>query len=299
MLLLPQREVHRVRHLFGAEHLALVIDAVIAGNSPARVWADDLVTPRTALAWDGAHCVYLAGAPGHETACRELFEREIATAGRGIFKLHATGAAASAVFTRHSLHPRERVLYRGERPAVTGWQQRMPAGYQISAIGDQFPGLRTLGNFAAVTAEIRSCWNSLADFRRAGFGFCAHDAATIVCWCTAEYVSDGQCGIGIETVAAHRGRGFATLTASAFAEHCADRGIVPHWDAWSDNLPSVAVAEKLGFRKIETYTVFAGSFGEAGPGTTRGLQLNNAASDARLTRTTKPSSEQQTGQGSA
>ena len=44
MLLLPQREVRRVRHLLGAEHLALMIDAVIAGNSPARVWADDLAT---------------------------------------------------------------------------------------------------------------------------------------------------------------------------------------------------------------------------------------------------------------
>lgn len=60
----------------------------------------------------------------------------------------------------------------------------------------------------------------------------------------------------------HRGHGFATLTASAFAGHCAERGVIPHWDAWSDNLPSVAVAEKLGFRKIETYSVFTGSFGE-------------------------------------
>jgi len=266
MIVLPHRDVHRVRHLFSTEHLTLVIDAVIAGNSPARVWADDLVTPRTTLAWDGAHCVYLAGAPGHEAACRELFDREIAPAARGLFKLHAAGAAASAVFAGHSLHRRKRVLYRGDRLAVTGWPHRIPAGYQVSAINEQFGELRLLGNFAEVTAEIRSCWNSMADFRRAGFGFCAHDPATIVCWCTAEYVSDRQCGIGIETVTAHRGHGFATLTASAFAGHCAKRGVIPHWDAWSDNLPSVAVAEKLGFRKIETYSVFVGSFGETQAG---------------------------------
>lgn len=105
----------------------------------------------------------------------------------------------------------------------------------------------------------------MADFRRAGFGFCAHDAGTIMCWCTAEYVSEGRCGIGIETVPAYQGRGFAALTASAFVEHCAGLGVVSHWDSWSGNLASVAVAEKLGFRKIETYHVFVGSFGEAPP----------------------------------
>jgi hypothetical protein len=148
-------------------------------------------------------------------------------------RLYATETAANAVFAEHSLRWRERVLYRGDRLAVAGWPRRVPAGFRISAINERFPELRMLSNFAEVTAEIGSCWNSMADFRRAGFGFCAHDAGTIVCWCTAEYVSDGQCGIGIETVAAYRGRGFATLTASAFVEHCAGRGVVPHWDAWA------------------------------------------------------------------
>ncbi|HEU5391962.1 MAG TPA: GNAT family N-acetyltransferase [Streptosporangiaceae bacterium] len=105
------------------------------------------------------------------------------------------------MFAGYSLHRRKRVLYRGDRLAVTSWPQRIPAGYQVSAISEQFRQLSTLGNFGEVTAEIRSCWNSMADFRRAGFGFCAHDRATIVCWCTAEYVSGRQCGIGIETVA--------------------------------------------------------------------------------------------------
>jgi RimJ/RimL family protein N-acetyltransferase len=253
--------VHRIRHLFSPDHLALVIDAVIAANSPARVWADDLATPRMALLWDGTHSVYLVGAVDHVGACRELFEREIAPAGRGVLKLHAADAAVSAVCTGQSLHRRERVFYRGESSAIARRPQQIPAGFQISSINDKFAELGALANFADVTAEIGSCWNSLADFRRAGFGFCAHDADTIVCWCTAEYVSDGRCGIGIETAPEYRGRGFATLTASAFAGHCAERGIVPHWDAWSSNRPSVAVAEKLGFRKVETYSVFVGTFG--------------------------------------
>lgn len=262
MIPLPNPEVHRIRHMFDAEHLALVIDAVIASNSPAQVWADNLAAPRAALVWDGTHGIYLAGGVDQAEAWRELFHNEIAPAGRGIFKLHATEGAANAVLAGHALHRRERVFYRGGRLRLPDWSLRLPVGFQISAINDQFSELHALSNFDDVIAEIESCWNSVTDFRRAGFGYCAHNADTIVSWCTAEYVSEGRCGIGIETVPAYGRRGFATLTASTFAEHCAERGVTPHWDCWTGNLPSVAIAEKLGFHKLETYSIFVGDFGE-------------------------------------
>jgi RimJ/RimL family protein N-acetyltransferase len=262
---LPGREVHRIRHMFDTEHLALVVDAVAAGNSPAQVWADSLAEPRAALVWDGAHGIYFAGSLDQAEAWQVLFRDEIAPAGRGIFKLYATEAAATAVLAGHALHPRERVFYRGGQLRFPDWPLRLPAGFQISAINDRFCELDALSNFDEVIAEIESCWNSVADFRRAGFGYCAHDAETIVSWCTAEYVSEGRCGIGIETVAAYGGRGFATLTASAFVEHCAERGVTPHWDCWTSNLPSVAIAEKLGFHKLETYSIFVGDFGAIQP----------------------------------
>jgi hypothetical protein len=50
-----------------------------------------------------------------------------------------------------------------------------------------------------------------------------------------------------------------------FAVHCAERGVTPHWDCWTSNLPSVAIAEKLGFHKVETYPILAGDFGAVQP----------------------------------
>ena len=157
VIVLPHRDIRRIRHLVGGQHLSLVIDAVIAGNSPARVWADDRAEPRTAMVWDGAHWIYLVGASDHHEACREVFERDIAPAGRGIFMLYATEAAARTVVADFPLDRRERVFYRGERPAVNAWQLRMPAGFRVSAIRDHLPELAMLSNFAAVTAEIGSC----------------------------------------------------------------------------------------------------------------------------------------------
>jgi len=253
---LPSHQTHRIRSLFDGEHLALVIDAIVAVNSPAAVWVDDASAPRAAAIWDGAHCVYVAGPAGRVAAFREVVSQHVGPAGPGLVKIYATDAAAHAVFAGHDLKRAERVFYRAGQEPMAGWRHKLPAGLEISSITEEFDRLGALGNFSDVTSEVESCWPSMADFRRAGFGFCAHDAGSIVCWCTAEYVSDGRCGIGIETIPPFRSRGLATLTASAFVEHCAAHGITPYWDSWSSNAPSVAVAEKVGFRKIETYSIF-------------------------------------------
>lgn len=243
--------------MFEAEHLALVIDAMAVGNSPATVWVDDDTAPRAAAIWDRAHSLYLAGGADGVGEFGAAISQHVAAARPGLVKVYATDGAALA---GRPLDRRERVFYRGGQLRIPGWRSRLPAGLRISSIGTAIGQLAALGNFADVAAEIESCWPSMADFRRAGFGFCAHDGELIVCWCTAEYVSDGQCGIGIETVPTYRRLGVATLTASAFVEYCVAGGIRPHWDSWSDNAPSVAVAEKVGFRKVETYEVFVTHF---------------------------------------
>lgn len=253
---LPGRDLHRVRHLFEADHLALVIDAMVAGNSPATAWVDDGAMPRAVAIWDGAHSLYITGAADRAGGFGAAVGRHIAAAKPGLVKVSATEAAFGVAFAGHPLDRRERVFYRGDRPLIPDWRHRLPAGMRISSIGGELRQLGALGNFADVTGEIESCWPSMDDFLRAGFGFCAHDGEVVVCWCTAEYVSNGRCGIGIETIPAYRGRGVATLTASAFVEHCAARGVTPHWDSWLSNAPSVAVAEKIGFRKVETYSIF-------------------------------------------
>jgi RimJ/RimL family protein N-acetyltransferase len=247
--------------LFDSEHLALVVDAVIAGNSPAQVWADDSAAPRAALVWDRTHSVYLVGAVDRPHEWRNLFERQIMPAIGGVLRAHVAGVDAETVFAGYPLQRRERVFYRGARPAIIDWRQPLPAGFRISEINDRFAELGTLHTIGDVIEEIESFWRSVADFHRSGFGFAAHDDETIVCWCTAEYVSDGRCGIGIETVAPYRGRGFATLTASAFVEHA----VTPHWDAWTSNLSSVAVAVKVGFDKVETYSILVGNFADIEP----------------------------------
>jgi len=259
--------LERVRPLFDRPHLKLVIDAVSAGNSPGWVWVDDPRQPRSALLWDKTHAVYLAGAAdnaafneGVRRLSAERISREVE-----VFKAYNTSEAWDGelehIFPNAMLHrQRARVFCRLAGLKIPEWRERIPRGFQVSEINGAFEALARLANFERVVEEIELCWNALEGFRQRGFGFCVHDAETVAGWCTAEYVSGDQCGVGIETIEAYGRRGFATLTASAFAEHALAHGIKAHWDAWATNAPSVRMAEKVGFEKVEDYTVTFGEF---------------------------------------
>jgi hypothetical protein len=154
---LPNRNIDRVRHLFDSEHLSLVIDAVGAGNTPARVWVDGITAPRAALIWDGSHSVYLAGSMERAGEWRNLFDREVAPAGNGVLKAYVTDVAAETVFAGYPLQRRERVLLRGGRQSIPHWRTRLPTGFRISVIDDRLTARDTLANADDVIAEVESC----------------------------------------------------------------------------------------------------------------------------------------------
>ena len=115
-----------------------------------------------------------------------------------------------------------------------------------------------LANVNRVADEIEREWPSTDAFLENGGGFCILRGEQIVCWCTMEYVSEGKCGLGVETVEEYRRRGLATAAATVCVDHCLASGLTPHWDAWQSNAVSVAVAERVGFGKVEEYFVYFG-----------------------------------------
>ena len=70
------------------------------------------------------------------------------------------------------------------------------------------------------------------------------------------YASGSNFELGLATDLAFRGQGLATGVASACVDYCQAEYITPHWHCWADNLPSVAVAEKVGFKKSLIYSTY-------------------------------------------
>lgn len=56
--------------------------------------------------------------------------------------------------------------------------------------------------------------------------------------------------VGVHTLEAWRGRGFATATASLVARTVQERGLLPVWSCVEENVASLRIAEKLGFVEV-------------------------------------------------
>lgn len=270
---LKENEYEKVRPLFQGLHLNLVISAVIEGNSQGRIWVDDVINPKTAFMWNKEHCYYLAGYENNDEfnlALEKLITEKITPEAIEhdflLFKLYYTSDSwenkIDVIFKNKFPVKMDRRFYTFKQLKIADWKDRIPSGFCMKRIDEKLLERTSLKNINKVTNEIKSSWNSVADFLRNGFGFCLLHGDGIVCWCTAEYVSGKKCGIGIETVEEYERQGFATLTASAFVDHCVSNSITPHWDSWNDNLGSIRVAEKVGFEKTLDYTVYFGSFDE-------------------------------------
>lgn len=256
------------------DYFDVIARAVIAGNSPGTVWVDDAAQPQSMLIRDKQYCYYLAGNADNtafNAGLRNLLTEQIApealASGTGIFKLFYSSSGweskAKSIFEAASLTRRERSLFTLHSPKLPDRRANLPPFVTVRPIDAELLGSTDLGNLQQVTNEIHSTWASLDDFLSIGFGYCLLIGEQIACWCTAEYVEGATTGVGIETVEEHWGRGFATLAAAAFVEHCVARGITPYWDAWKSNLASHAVAENVGFKRLRDYTIYLGDFKNA------------------------------------
>jgi RimJ/RimL family protein N-acetyltransferase len=260
---LDESEFHTARPLFNQPQLGFVIDAVIAGNSNGEIWVDDRLHPRAAYLWDNGSRHYLAGLDDNQAFKVELAGVVADHASSPYLVAYCTSDACcselSAIFAGRQFTKRQRCLYRLDRLVNPDWREHLMSGFSIARIDKQLLEDLELANLNSLIEEISSMWPSIDMFLERAFGFVAlHDKNKVVCWCTAEYISDNRLGIGIETVREYERQGLATLTASAFAEYCLSNSLETHWDSWSDNTPSIRVAEKVGFEKVLDYYVCQG-----------------------------------------
>jgi RimJ/RimL family protein N-acetyltransferase len=253
------------RRWFAAEPAALVFDAMAVGNTPSVAFVDDPETPSVALIWDTGRRYFIAGEADHDGPYREAaaflkaqLVQSLSENGHLAVKIAYSSDTWRAVLTEGlaEFAPalRDRVVYRHDLQRVPDVTNARLDGV-VRAIGLDVLESPSLENVALVSEEVASMWGDTRRFLAAGFGYCAIIGRAIVGWCTAEDVSLRSCGIGIETISAYQNLGIATTVGAAFVEACARARIVPYWDSWASNLPSIHVAEKLGFRKVQEYQV--------------------------------------------
>ncbi|WP_042457062.1 GNAT family N-acetyltransferase [Neobacillus dielmonensis] len=105
-------------------------------------------------------------------------------------------------------------------------------------------------------AYIKEYWGSTTNFLKNGFGFCLLEDGQIACECLTIFTSSKFAEIDIVTQEPYRGRGLALTAAQLFIDYCLKKNIAPIWNCDVNNLPSIKLAEKLGFEHPSTYSIF-------------------------------------------
>jgi hypothetical protein len=259
------------RYFSGAQP-EMVFASVRAGNTAARLWVySGYDSEPGVLLWDkGNNVFYLSGSLHNASEMMTLgglFTTEIQQAsikeGRMYFTVRALSSGIEVFLEKLlpniDLHPITKFFYRFKAD-IPGTPVLKIEDVQFAAIDRVFLKRKDLANLDAVVMEIQQMWPSLARFYEQGFGCAALMDDLVIGWCTAEYVSDNLCGIGIETINAYTNNGVATALASRFIAVCKDLGINPYWECNSRNIPSIRVAEKVGFEKIGESIFYAGKF---------------------------------------
>lgn len=235
-----------------------MVASICAGNTQARAYADDPVRPSVMVVH--AHCnVYVAG-QGTRDACMRaaVYLRDAVLTDRvrrqqGLASLFCGEdarwrACLQEAFAGERTRLVPRRTYRYEGPAA------QPASREgILPITRDILFDESICNRSMILEEVEQMWGSAEAFLQSGFGTCTVLDGAVAGFCTAEYVSEGRCGIGIATAKAHRRKGYALAMTQDFLTACAARRITPYWECYTGNEGSVRTAEKAGLTRVCDY----------------------------------------------
>ncbi len=267
---LQQTQFEATRNLFAPLCHHLAIESILAGQTPGRIFVDDIERPRTAVAWFKRR-VYLAGNRTNDrinVALNRLFtdvyypEMQMTGLAQSAFTLVYTPGwerAMNVVLAGKDPMRGQWLCYRLD-PGKQEWKVRIPKEFKLRWVDAALLADSSLTNLDYVTNEMLSERPSIEDFLQKSFGTCVLLENEIVGWCMTEYNTGTRCELGIETAPHVQGKGLATATASATMREAARRGYTEiGWLSAGDNKPSQALARKLGFslfRADDTYYAF-------------------------------------------
>lgn len=266
MIQLDPAHYDNVRPLFHDLALNLVVPSILDGNTIGRVYADHAERPQTALIWNQMDTLLLAGDTANDAINRALRWLLLSSLmpdarARGVpgFTLYPGSAAwvttLSQIAPGLAVRPLPRRAFHLARLKVA-WHQALPPAWEMQSLDGDFLARSDWENMTVVHGWIHSFWPTLDTFTRHGLGFALTGQESVAAWCLSVYKADGELELGVETAVPFRGQGLATLAAAACLEQCLARGIKPHWQCNRDNLPSLRVAEKLGFVPERDYTAY-------------------------------------------
>ena len=149
--------------------------------------------------------------------------------------------------TRYAIH--KDTVFDAER--LRAFVSALPEGYELRSLCEaDYSGLKA----EDWSRDFCSQYADWADYEAHGLGALAWHQGKPVAGASSYSWFPGGIEIEIHTLPEHQRKGLALACAASLILRCLEKGLYPSWDA--ANLPSVALAEKLGYRLKGEYTVY-------------------------------------------
>ncbi|HLF90642.1 MAG TPA: GNAT family N-acetyltransferase [Anaerolineales bacterium] len=121
-----------------------------------------------------------------------------------------------------------------------------PPGFVIRRLeADDVPHLARL---STESNWITKTWNGVENMAKSGYAWGAFAEGKLVSVANTFFVGEQYEDLGVVTEPESRGRGLNAACAGAMCTDIIGRGRIPSWSTSPDNLASMRVAEKLGFK---------------------------------------------------
>jgi len=151
--------------------------------------------------------------------------------------------------------PYPRAYLEIEELKYENWRDMIPEGFTIYPIDLSLLQKSHLRNYAWIVEEIEENWLPFEDNLKEIRGFYIEkNNKEIVSWCAIEYLTeDNEVEVGIATRQEYRKLGLALGVGSATAEYCLSKYKSIGWHCSVNNIASIKLAEKIGFKAAKNY----------------------------------------------
>lgn len=233
-----------LRGLFDADQPAGIrMLAVFEGHMPGRILTDDPAQPTWAVLQETVYgTIYPAG-----TFSEGLLSALIA-------QLRADGEVLVGLWPDDPHIPTFLALQPEYDGTVYDFWDR-PVGQGLDVLSKPIPDCCEIRR---VDADL---YKRLTDYDpqtaettlEKGLGFCLMRGDEILCEAFAARLTDHILEMGVTTHKPYEGRGYGTLTCAHLAQACEAAGFQTYWNCNGQNLASLAIARKLGYRTEKPY----------------------------------------------
>jgi RimJ/RimL family protein N-acetyltransferase len=273
LIRVSEYDIAFLRSFFQPFHFAIAVEALLEGSSYGAIWMDNLSHPTLVVLWDFADGIYIMSLERNKEqlkALKFLLQEEIIP--------EAEKRSDAPVFVIYILPEYDeneiRALFDSkwhvskenasfyEFPLV-----ELPSKKQVYELPSSLEGnLMDMDLFQDLSIryievlreEIESEWDSIESFLACIFGYYIRDLDnnSLASWAIGGKIAKSCGEFEIHPLEQYQRQGLGQFAAQELIEHALERGLVSHWYCFQHNVPSVNLAERLGFQKMRDFEVF-------------------------------------------